>query len=939
MLAAMDGSVVVYDMKNNRVDFKSAAGHTETIFACKFSPHSPHCFATGSYDGTIKIWATDTLALQKTLVGNGDIIYCLDWSPTGKMIATSSYTGLITIWDVDNGRELARYLNHSKAAFFVAWNHRDERYLLTSSADCSVLLLELDFEVLYSDVSTAKSISSRKKSADSHKDNLSVSVIKRRYQHDSQVFGIAWSTFHKDLFCTCSQDNFVRVFNALMDQTVPILKLPGHSARVFSSTWSPLVEGMLATGSDDYSIIVWKIERLQEPSKCTYSQKKLVGHKGYVRALSWNYESADLLLSGSWDNSIRMWDVTTGSSLYELNEHIADVYALTSTPFRPCSYVSASRDTTVRVWELQGHFTLMRYYAVWDENLGRSRNTKRNIRFDELSGCKLNTVVPSMVQEMLSGKESLRLERILSDEMKKGDAEKFYRLFYFFSSSSAYLDVWENCLKLLETASNTGSSFGFLRPSSLRQIFHETEVLSIAKASIKAQDSSKYSRKQDDAVAMMYCKLGDFQNYCQWLVEEGKWEAALAIAPTVSIQYWQRLAQEYAKVLRTKGSEECIPYLIGINRYEDAVEFYLNRNESNSAMIVAKSAQVRPHVIHSSDIIDQTISSKDNNSIVDRVGFFEADKLAQRGQPLLAGAKLIAIGRVDEAISMFVTNHELDLAFAVSKVFGRDPTPVLTIWAERCAFLGAIDLAVEIVQQGSGAQKDIDIALLLSKYCDVETAERMMQSLRLQSISTWTQIAQEEEATGSDNEAVVAYIISREYERAAQIAINSLSRYVQDPWSASPQNKKLFNSSKRIRATGLTADTKLLFLVTMLWFSAHEAIICGALRTAVEMLNVILDYSTRVKFPIPEALIQLHMGELLVLLGDNYGKNLFTQLRHNSQLVLLGGALDDLIRTLQDEESWNLWANLVNPNTWSDSINCSNKSEEAYHPKIRSLAR
>jgi WD40 repeat protein len=58
------------------------------------------------------------------------------------------------------------------------------------------------------------------------------------------------------------------------------------------------------------------------------------------------------LLSGSWDCKIKVWDIRNGS-LFENDEHIADVYGIASHPERPFVYISSSRDTTLRIWSLK----------------------------------------------------------------------------------------------------------------------------------------------------------------------------------------------------------------------------------------------------------------------------------------------------------------------------------------------------------------------------------------------------------------------------------------------------------------------------------------------------------------------------------------------------------------------------------------------------------
>lgn len=56
-------------------------GHVETIFDCKFKPDDPNLLATASFDGTIKIWDTNTLTAVYTSPGNEGVIYSLSWAP------------------------------------------------------------------------------------------------------------------------------------------------------------------------------------------------------------------------------------------------------------------------------------------------------------------------------------------------------------------------------------------------------------------------------------------------------------------------------------------------------------------------------------------------------------------------------------------------------------------------------------------------------------------------------------------------------------------------------------------------------------------------------------------------------------------------------------------------------------------------------------------
>ena len=142
--------------------------------------------------------------------------------------------------------------------------------------------------------------------------------------------------------------------------------------RAFNTEWSTLTRGLVASGSDDKSINVWKISL--DGSKTSRNIKlapycQLLGHRSNVRALNWSDEHSAILISGSWDSTIRIWDVDRAVCLQVVCDHVADVYSITSHYKRPFTFVSCSRDTTVRVWELGGLCAKMRAIAIWQGSL------------------------------------------------------------------------------------------------------------------------------------------------------------------------------------------------------------------------------------------------------------------------------------------------------------------------------------------------------------------------------------------------------------------------------------------------------------------------------------------------------------------------------------------------------------------------------------------
>jgi hypothetical protein len=82
----------------------------------------------------------------------------------------------------------------------------------------------------------------------------------------------------------------------------------------------------------------------------------LVGHEGSISCVSTAPLNSSLVISGSQDCNLIVWDMTTGSELFTLSGHNANVIQVKLT-LDGSSAVSASEDNTLQVWETKsmGH--------------------------------------------------------------------------------------------------------------------------------------------------------------------------------------------------------------------------------------------------------------------------------------------------------------------------------------------------------------------------------------------------------------------------------------------------------------------------------------------------------------------------------------------------------------------------------------------------------
>ena len=213
LLSLLNGEIIIYDVKNSKIDFKLEAGHSETIFHLSFNHNISGQLATCGYDSSIKIWNINENKLiynmRVDVMTNTEklAIYCLKWSPSEKeLLLSGDEKGELKLWDVSKQKLLStlKLTNKNEIVYCIDWiNRSNENTIAASCSDCIFISRYSLFKL-----------------------NL-LKFIKT----SSQVNLIAYDYFSPNIAVGCN-DTTIKIYT-YMEKNQPPIVLSGHTGKVF----------------------------------------------------------------------------------------------------------------------------------------------------------------------------------------------------------------------------------------------------------------------------------------------------------------------------------------------------------------------------------------------------------------------------------------------------------------------------------------------------------------------------------------------------------------------------------------------------------------------------------------------------------------------------------------------------------------------------------
>jgi ribosome assembly protein 4 len=360
-------------------------GHTDAVIHVSYSPNGQR-LASGGGDAAVRFWNVTTSMPSHTCLGHRNHILCAVWTPDGDSFISADRNGEIRIWDPRTGASrggqplkghkkwvtslacepyhadprCVRIASASKDHTVRVWNiatgrcetvisgHADSvetvkwggnGLLYTCSRDRTIMVWEIDGH--------GKSAQKLLRTLTGHAHRINTIALSCDYVLRTGECGTLSSSSPPSLtssspFPPSGWYEFGPIGTSSTELTVEEKqqKALERYQLIVGSDGERLV-----SGSDDFTLFMWK------PSEGKSPVTRMTGHQQLVNHILFSPDSR-YLASASFDKKIKLWCGKTGRFLHTLSGHVSSVYQVAWSA-DSVFIVSASKDSTLKLWSLK----------------------------------------------------------------------------------------------------------------------------------------------------------------------------------------------------------------------------------------------------------------------------------------------------------------------------------------------------------------------------------------------------------------------------------------------------------------------------------------------------------------------------------------------------------------------------------------------------------
>ncbi|KAK3276423.1 hypothetical protein CYMTET_15499 [Cymbomonas tetramitiformis] len=245
--------------------------------------------ASGSRDGTVRLWDAATGEEQAVLRGHDQEVLSVAFSADGKTVASGSRDGTVRLWDAATGKEQVALRGHDQKVLSVAFS-ADGKTVASGSQDGTVRL----WDAVTGEEKAAWRVLFRYGAREEDDDN-----------HHHNCLVVAFSP-DGNTVASGSMDHTLRLWDAATGEEKVLMHLPRDNQsgdltdhRIHSVAFSP--DGKtVAIGSTDNEVLLADAAPGSEQTALM-----LRGHDGKVYSVAFSVDGKTVV-SGSQDGTVRL---------------------------------------------------------------------------------------------------------------------------------------------------------------------------------------------------------------------------------------------------------------------------------------------------------------------------------------------------------------------------------------------------------------------------------------------------------------------------------------------------------------------------------------------------------------------------------------------------------------------------------------------------------
>jgi WD40 repeat protein len=122
--------------------YQKLSGHTDAVHAVAVTPDGKFAI-TGSRDGFIKYWNTNTGECEKTFDGCTGLIYAMTMTPDGKYLITGNFIGRLAVYTFETGMYKGSLKAHEGAVETIICSPDGKKVISSTSYDYEVIVWDI----------------------------------------------------------------------------------------------------------------------------------------------------------------------------------------------------------------------------------------------------------------------------------------------------------------------------------------------------------------------------------------------------------------------------------------------------------------------------------------------------------------------------------------------------------------------------------------------------------------------------------------------------------------------------------------------------------------------------------------------------------------------------------------------------------------------------